>query len=121
MRRSSASVKGIPVPSGDDTMQRKRSTVTIGSGAAVTASASRRLSASPSVTGREHSGSSSKKMSPKLGAMTQRMPNLSSAQTACSRELPQPKFSRDEDARAAKGRPVEDEIGVLGAVARSAS
>ena len=34
------------------------------------------------------------KMSAKLGAITQRMPYSSSAQTACSREEPQPKFSR---------------------------
>lgn len=34
----------------------------------------------------------SKKISPKLGAITQRMPNASSAHTASSRELPQPKF-----------------------------
>ena len=33
------------------------------------------------------------KMSAKLGAMTQRMPKSSSAQGACSRELPQPKLS----------------------------
>ena len=33
------------------------------------------------------------KMSPKLGAITQRMPKSSSAQGACSREEPQPKFS----------------------------
>ena len=35
-----------------------------------------------------------KKMSAKLGAITQRIPYSSSAQTACSREEPQPKFSR---------------------------
>jgi hypothetical protein len=34
-----------------------------------------------------------KKMSAKLGAITQRMPKSSSAQGACSRELPQPKLS----------------------------
>ena len=34
-----------------------------------------------------------KKMSAKEGAMTQRMPKSSSAQGACSREEPQPKFS----------------------------
>ena len=34
-----------------------------------------------------------KKMSAKDGAITQRMPKSSSAQGACSRELPQPKFS----------------------------
>ncbi len=33
------------------------------------------------------------KMSAKSGAMTQRMPKSSSAQGACSREEPQPKFS----------------------------
>ena len=33
------------------------------------------------------------KMSAKLGAITQRMPKSSSAQGACSREEPQPKFS----------------------------
>ena len=33
------------------------------------------------------------KMSAKSGAITQRMPKSSSAQGACSRELPQPKFS----------------------------
>ena len=33
------------------------------------------------------------KMSAKPGAMTQRMPKSSSAQGACSREEPQPKFS----------------------------
>ena len=32
-------------------------------------------------------------MSPKLGAMTERMPKSSSAQGACSRDDPQPKFS----------------------------
>ena len=35
----------------------------------------------------------SRKMSLKPSAMTQRMPNRSSAQTAFSRELPQPKFA----------------------------
>ena len=34
-----------------------------------------------------------KKMSAKSGAMMQRMPKSSSAQGACSREEPQPKFS----------------------------
>ncbi len=33
-----------------------------------------------------------KKMSPKLGAITTRMPASSNAQTACSREDPQPKL-----------------------------
>ena len=33
------------------------------------------------------------KMSPRLGAMTARMPAASSAHTAASREEPQPKFS----------------------------
>ena len=33
------------------------------------------------------------KMSPKLGAITQRKPNPASAQTADSRDEPQPKFS----------------------------
>ena len=33
------------------------------------------------------------KMSAKLGAMTQRMPKSTSAQGACSRDEPQPKFS----------------------------
>ena len=38
------------------------------------------------------------KMSAKSGAMTQRMPKSSSAQGACSRDEPQPKFSmRDQD------------------------
>jgi hypothetical protein len=35
-----------------------------------------------------------KKMSAKLGAITTRKPKSSSAQTACSREEPQPKFFR---------------------------
>ena len=34
-----------------------------------------------------------RKMSPKLGAMTHRNPNATVAHTACSRELPHPKFS----------------------------
>ena len=82
-------------------MQRTRSTVRIGSGAAATASsepaALRLVQASPAAarSGRHFS----KKMSPKLGAMTQRMPKRMSAQTAPSRELPQPKFGAgDQDA-----------------------
>ena len=64
-----------------------------GSGAAITASASRRLSASSSVTGSSPFWHALlKKISPKPGAITQRMPKRMSAHTAPSRELPQPKF-----------------------------
>jgi hypothetical protein len=58
-----------------------------------------------------------KKMSAKDGAITQRMPKSSSAQGACSRDDPQPKFSPATRICAfAIGGLVQDEIGDLVAV-----
>ena len=55
-----------------------------------------------------------KKMSAKLGAMTQRMPKSSSAQGACSRARAAAEvLAGDQDLRLAVGRLVQHEVGVL--------
>jgi hypothetical protein len=63
-----------------------------------------------------------KKMSAKLGARMTRMPKSVSAQGACSREEPQPKFSRVSRISAwAIARIVQHELGLRGRWVQSMS